>query len=52
MPSLSTFFIVFICAGIGLKTAVITESFHPAIGIIIGAIVGFASIRFQKGPKS
>jgi len=51
MPSLRQFFIVFICAGIGLKTAVITQSFHPVIGVIVGAIVGFASLRFQKGTK-
>jgi len=52
MPSLTHFFIVFIFAGIGAKTAVITDSFSVPVGLIVGAVVGFASLRFQKGPKA
>jgi hypothetical protein len=52
MPSLATFFRIFICAGLGVKIAVITASFHPLIGAGVGAVIGFATLPIGKGsPK-
>lgn len=50
-PSLSSFFRVFIFAGLGLKTAVITAAFHPLIGVVVGAVVGYATLSFGAGQK-
>ncbi|MEM6304841.1 MAG: hypothetical protein AAF744_08980 [Pseudomonadota bacterium] len=39
-------------AGLGMKLAVILGSFHPAIGALVGAVVGFASLRIPgRGKK-
>lgn len=52
MPSLTTFFWVFIAAGLGAKAAVMSGAFHPVLGVLLGGATGLAALRYTQGqPK-